>query len=87
MKVTILNKPSGEMDTRVQEYATEFRRRTGKELELVDAESPGGVDLARLHDILNIPAILVREDDGRIIQSWTELSKWPTISELSFYAQ
>lgn len=87
MKVTILNKPTGEMDTRVQEYVDEFRRRTGKELELIDAESPEGVDLARLHDILNIPAIIVREDDGGFVQSWVEIEKWPTISELSYYTQ
>ena len=87
MKVTILHKRNSETDTRVESYMREFQNRTGKKLEMLDAETPRGVDVARLHDILQFPAILVTQDDGGYMQSWTELEKWPTISELSFYAQ
>lgn len=86
MKTVILYKPNSEHDTEVQGYAREFEVRTGKKIPLLDSESIEGIDLAKLHDILASPAILVTEEDGAFVQSWTELEKWPTISELSYYS-
>ena len=87
MKVIVLHKTNSEVDTRVQGYLKEFQNRTGKTLEVVDPDSRAGVEIARLHDILQFPAILVTEEGGEFVQAWTEFEKWPTISELSYYAK
>lgn len=87
MKVTILYKPNSETETRVEEYVRDFQRRTGHNLNLLDAESREGIELAKIHDILAFPAILVTEEDSAFVQAWTEIDKWPTISELSLYNQ
>jgi hypothetical protein len=87
MKTVILKRSGTETDTPVEEYVHEFQNRTGKTIEVVEADSPGGVELAELHDIVQFPAILVTEQDGQFVQSWTEFDKWPTVSELSFYNQ
>ncbi len=87
MKVVILYEPDSETDTPVQQYVREFEMQTGKKLELLDSRKPEAVALAKVHDILQFPAILATENDGGYLQSWTELEKWPTISELSYYTQ
>ncbi len=87
MKVRVLYKPNSEHDSQVQGYVREFEARTGKQLMLLDIESVEGVDLAKIHDIMQSPAILVTEEDGSFVQMWLEMDKWPTISELSFYTQ
>lgn len=87
MKVLILYKPNSEHDTPVQAYAREFEHRSGKTLELVDAESVQGVELAKLYDVLQFPTMVATEEDGQFIQAWPELDKWPTMSELTFYIQ
>lgn len=87
MKVIILHKPNSETDTQLQGYLRDFEQRTGKQIELVDAETKEGIDLAQIYDILQFPAILAREYTGEFVQSWSEIDKWPTISELSYYTQ
>lgn len=85
MKVTILYKPNTETESRVQEYVREFEHQTNKKLKLLDADSKEGIAFAGLYDILQTPAIIAQEEDGHLMNTWTELDKWPTISELSFY--
>lgn len=85
--MVILYKPNSEHDTKVQNYVRGFQQVTGKSLSLLDADSREGVDLARLHDIVQFPAIVASEDDGSFIESWPDMDKWPTASELSYYAK
>lgn len=87
MKVIILRKLNAETDTQLQGYLRDFEQRTGKQIELMDADSKEGVELAQVYDILQFPAILVREDTGELVQAWSEIDKWPTISELGYYTQ
>ena len=87
MKVVILYQPGSETDTKVQEYAQNFTRQTGKTLEMMDSNSPQAVEIAQLHDIVQFPAILVTEEDGQYVQGWNDITSWPTASELSFYTQ
>lgn len=85
MKTVILYRPGAETESRVQQYIRDFEHQTSFKLPLVDVNTVDGVELAKLHDILQFPTILVTEDDGTYVQSYTELEKWPTVSELSFY--
>lgn len=87
MKAVILYKPGSEHDTSVNEYVREFGRETGKTIALVDCDSSQGIEIAGMYDIMRYPAIVVFRDDGSYIESWLDKEKWPTASELSFYAQ
>lgn len=85
MKVSVLYRPNSEHDTRVQNYARDFERQVGKKLELVDADTAEAVEVAKIHDIVQYPAILVTEEDGSFVQLWTDIDAFPTFSELSYY--
>ena len=85
MKAVILYQPNTELETSVDEYIREFGRETGKTIALVDSDSVQGVEIAKLYDIMQFPAILVFKDDGSYVDSWVERDKWPTVSELSYY--
>ncbi|MBP7837438.1 hypothetical protein KA021_01915 [Candidatus Saccharibacteria bacterium] len=85
MKAVILYKPNTEKETSVLEYVREFARVTGRPIELMDVDTVHGIEIAKLYDIMQFPAIVVFKDDGEYIRSWLERDSWPTISELSFY--
>lgn len=85
MKAVILYKPNTERETSVLEYVREFARVTGRPIELMDVDTVHGIEIAKLYDIMQFPAIVVFKDDGEYIRSWPERDSWPTISELSFY--
>lgn len=87
MKAIILYKPNSEHDTPVQGYVREFLQRTGKSLDLIDAESREGISKASLYDILQFPALVAVRDNGELLQSWTEFEKWPTMNELTYYTR
>lgn len=85
MKAVILYKPNTEREASVLEYVREFARVTGRPIELMDVDTVHGIEIAKLYDIMQFPAIVVFKDDGEYIRSWLERDSWPTISELSFY--
>lgn len=87
MKVIILYKPNSEHDTPVQGYVREFTYRTGKELNMIDAESREGISKANLYDIVRFPALVAMRDSGELIQAWPDFERWPTISELTYYTR
>lgn len=87
MKAVILYKPMSEHDTPVQGYVREFSHRTGRQLELVDAESPEGIQMSGLYDVLQFPALVAMRDDGQLMQVWPEFDRWPTMNELTFYTR
>lgn len=87
MKAVILYKPNSETESSVQEYVREFGRETGRTIALIDSDTVQGIEIAKLYDVVQFPAIVVFRDDGSFIESWLDREKWPTISELSFYNQ
>jgi hypothetical protein len=87
MKVVILYRPNSEQSSSVEAYVREFTRQTGRSIEMVNVDSVQGLEMAKLHDIMMFPAIIVLRDNGSFVQSWLERDKWPTVSELSFYNQ
>lgn len=85
MKAVILYRPNTESETGILEYIRNFEQQTSKQLELVDVDTPSGIELAGLYDIVRFPTIIAINDDGQFIQAWPERDEWPTVSELSFY--
>jgi hypothetical protein len=60
--------------------------REGVEVELVDADTPRGVQLAENYDLLGRPAVLLVKDDGAPLQSWQGEDQLPSPSDVAYLA-
>lgn len=68
----------------VESYLRDFKMQTGKEISTLDIDSPEGMELCRLYDITQYPAILAMDDEGRLQNAWVG-EQLPRIGELSYY--
>lgn len=84
MKAIILYHPKSEHEGFVADYAREFKRYKGKDIELTSLETVEGAELARLYDITSYPALLLMSDDGSLQRLWQGL-QLPLMDELSYY--
>jgi hypothetical protein len=85
MKTIVIFRRESEHGRAVEEYMEDFLRRTGRELEVLDPDTPDAASMCRTYDIVEYPSIIALSDDGRLQNSWRGLPL-PTISELSYYA-
>jgi hypothetical protein len=70
MKAVFLYRPNSEFARIVEEYAHDFEKERGKELELISLDTVEGSDMAQLYDIVEYPALLVIRDDGQLSKLW-----------------
>ena len=56
------------------------------ECELLDADSPRGVQLAEHYDIMGRPAVALVRGDGSPVQVWQGEDGMPTPAEVSYLA-
>lgn len=84
MRVTILYRRNSEHAGIVEDYAGEFEHHKGKKLELLDADSRQGADMAQLYDVTGYPTILALNNDGSFNRMWAGLPL-PLMDELSYY--
>lgn len=66
-------------------FIDDFHRQTGKVLETVDPNTQEGAHLRATYDIVELPSVVVLDDNGVIQTLWRGLPL-PTISEVSYYA-
>lgn len=85
MKILILYRPQSEHARKVEEFVHDFEKQEfGRKVDLVDQDSPGGIEKAGLYDILQFPAVLAVRDDGQIAQSW-QGEPLPLMNEVAGY--
>ncbi len=84
MKAVVIYRPNSEFARMVEEYAHDFKRTKGFDLELVDLNTRDGADLAKLYDVMEYPSILVARDDGGLIKCW-QGEQLPLMSEVAGY--
>lgn len=70
----------------VREFLRDFHAQTGKTLPEVDPDSPHGIELCELYDIVDYPTIVAIDDSGQYLTSWSGLPL-PRISEVSYYVE
>ena len=56
------------------------------EVELVNADSPGGIGLAEAYDVMGRPAVVLIREDGTLVQAWQGADGLPTVSVVSYLA-
>lgn len=86
MKTVLLYRPNSDHERVVIDYLRDFHRQTGKELKTIDVDSREGIALGQLYDIMQFPAIVVTDDNGRILSQWIG-QPLPRISEVSYYVE
>lgn len=86
MRVVVVSKDRTDYAREVSNYLRDFEYQTGKQLELLDPESPDGVMFCRAYDILEFPTIIALSDDGHMQNLWRG-RPLPTINEVSYYVQ
>jgi len=84
MRTIIVYKDASDHARPVIEFMREFERRTGKKVETMEPETPGGVSFCTTYDIVEYPTTVALDDQGRMQQMWRGLPL-PTISEISYY--
>jgi hypothetical protein len=85
MKVQILYHPVSETARIVEEFVGNYKRQTGHDIELISLETVEGSDLARLHDIVQYPAILAINERGELVKDW-QGETLPLLDEVTAYA-
>jgi hypothetical protein len=85
MKVYLLynrNTPDERLVTDMKERLEEAQVET----ELLDADSPSGIQFAESHDVMGRPALALVRNDGSPVQIWQGTEALPTVSEVSYQA-
>lgn len=86
MRTFVVYKTESDHARAVMTWLGDFRRQTGRELEVVDPETRDGAATCETYDIVEYPSIVALDDNGQLQNIWRGLPL-PTISEVSYYAR
>jgi hypothetical protein len=86
MRTVVISRENTDYARTVEEYLRDFKYQTGHDLEVMNPDTPDGVQFCSVYDIVEYPTIVAVANDGSIQNSWRGLPL-PTISELSYYVQ
>jgi len=84
VRVVVITKDETDYARSVEEWLREFQRRTGRELEVLNPDSPAGISFCTAYDIVEYPSVVALSDEGVMQQLWAG-ALLPTISEVSYY--
>ena len=84
MRVVFVWRDQTDYARMVEDWITEFERRTGKEIESMSPDSPEGVGFCKAYDIVEYPSILALNDDGSVLASWRG-KMLPTFDEVNYW--
>ena len=86
MKLTILWNEQTDYAREVREWKRDYIADTGSDKIVdLDPETIAGERFAALYDILQYPAVVVTDDDGRLMNMWKG-TPMPQIDEVSYFA-
>lgn len=84
MRIVVVYRERTDYTRDVEEYLHDFEHQTGHIVEVVNPDSPAGVQFCEAYGIVDSPTILAISDNSQMQNIWHGLPL-PTISELSFY--
>ncbi len=85
MRFCFIYHPNSEFARTVEDYAHDFENQRGKAIELLSLETRDGAATAALYDIVQYPALLALQDDGRLLKNW-EGPQLPLMNEVAAYS-
>lgn len=84
MRVVVLWRDNTDYARTVIDWLRDFEHRSGKVPESLSPDEPEGESLARSYDVVNYPAILAIDNDGRMLQMWGD-GDMPKMDDVMFY--
>lgn len=85
MPVVLFYRQDTDYARSVMEFLHDFHSRTMKTIDEIDPDTPEGIELTRLYDIVEYPSMVATTEAGEIRAAWRGLPL-PTIDEVSYYA-
>lgn len=88
MKILVLYRPNSEHARKVEEFLRDLQHQhdIGQEkLKVMDIDSRDGVATASIYDVVTSPAIVVTDNVGSYVQSWTG-DDLPLMQDVAAYA-
>lgn len=84
MRVVCVWRRESDYGRAVEEWLTEFAKRTGEEIENMNPDTREGVGFCRVYDVVEYPTILALDDNGAVLASWRG-KMLPTFDEVSYW--
>jgi hypothetical protein len=86
MKTYLLYNLGTPMERWVMDLAERLKRER-VEVELVDADSPRGIQLSENYDVMGRPAVMIVKDDGAPVQVWQGEDGLPLVNDIVYLAR
>lgn len=80
----MLYRPNSEHARLAEEYAADFEKREGEQIEMISLDTREGSDKAQLYGITRYPAILATREDGQMLNMW-QGGELPLMDEVAAY--
>ena len=84
MRGIIFYRKDSESQSAAEQYEHDFERFTGKKLDMMDVDTREGTALARIHDIVQYPAIVALDNEGKLQNAW-QGDPLPTMDNVAGY--
>lgn len=84
MRVVCVWRENQDYSRMVEEWLTEFGRRSGKEIESLDPDMPDGESFCRAYDVVEYPTLMALGDDGGVLAMWRGQTL-PTFDEVNYW--
>jgi hypothetical protein len=85
MRTVVVYKEASDHARAVDTFMHDFTRQTGRQLEVINPETPEGSQFCTTYDVVEWPSLVALDDNGMVQNLWRGLPL-PTISEVSYYA-
>ncbi|PID31192.1 hypothetical protein CSA80_03905 [Candidatus Saccharibacteria bacterium] len=89
MKTIVLYRPRSEHARKVEAFLRDLQKQHDVDkssLRILDVDSKEGVEVARIYDVMLMPAIIVTSNDGGYVCSWAG-EELPLMRDVAAYAQ
>ncbi len=85
MKTFVVYRDKSDHAREVITFLGNFKRQTGRDLDIVDPDTVAGASICRTYDIVEYPSVVATDDGGGLQYLWRG-RPLPTVSEVSYYA-
>lgn len=84
MRVVCVWREGEDYSRTVEEWLTEFERRTGREIESISPDGREGVQFCSTYDVVEYPTILALDDSGAVLAEWRG-EQMPLFDEVMYW--
>lgn len=85
MRVVCVWRDREDYSRAVEEWMTEFERRTGKEIESISPDGRDGAGFCEAYDVVEYPTIMALREDGGVAAVWKG-RELPLFDEVAYWA-